>query len=531
MKSVKDSVVTMYSSMTNKVIPAKLCQYWTSSIEKGAKTFDDFENFIISNSGYKQQILERYKNKFYMLIGFEFNIETFDQFWEGYKGGIVTDQHIHDHLCTLPEFNKKYEEIVIKIFRALSGFTQCSNDIICLFVDKFRKNSEYTIEKLQNDLEEYLDQYVAHDQNKEQNEEQDQNQDKYQDQNQDKYQDKQQDQNQYQDKQQCKEQTDDAKTIETIETIAPNNPFLSECKRFEQHLNEDEKQLFIKLCQDPKELIKVFHQESLHVKKYDLDIHFINAFEQHLKRPMFVHEYYKYKNEFDTINNTNDIVTRIKTHNMNFTRYKMLIHDYTGRDVSEYEYVRTCLDAADREDFFVKLVASIIDSLEYESVMKKHMSDRYLDMYGLAMDEFDLDYVFDHVKQSKMSLKDDNVRNVLVSFKDETDDIISRTMGTFMKVLERQPDESEIDNYIRFYRTNAKVGKSFQDVDIMVQRDLIISLEYHDILKKLIRAVYAKTHGTEIPPSILFKTLSDILNNLKNLELSDVIPFIEKLVA
>lgn len=249
------------------------------------------------------------------------------------------------------------------------------------------------------------------------------------------------------------------------------------------------------------------------------DVEKLEAFESVFRRPMFVQEYFKYctavksKSWLELFNEHNDLFNRMRT----------IFETYTGKTISEYYYVNRFLFSVEDLDFFEHIVDDIVTSPEYKNGMLKVLCERYLSMFDVAMSEIDMEYIFQIVKNQKLDIVNEKIATILTDLKDETDKIIGAIFKVFANVLDRPPDMNEIEQYVTYYRNGG--------LDPDLEKILMRTLEFHDNIKKRIRAEYLAVKGKDVLPSILFDILNRIIVKIDELAMGTINATIKELIV
>lgn len=237
----------------------------------------------------------------------------------------------------------------------------------------------------------------------------------------------------------------------------------------------------------------------------------LQLFEDTMKRPMYVHEYMKYH----TLDADPTTMTQLcKTQRDTFLRLSEIYKQYLNQVLDEYTFVKSHLDMSDAPDAMVQAFKDqIIHSDTYETQMKMVIKRRYSEVYDEQLDEDDLTYVFKNKVQAMgITLFDESLSTILVGFKAETDEIIDHMYTCFMTTVGRQPDIYECVQWFKHYRGG--LDKGYAQLDLELERELMMSLEYHDILKTKVKQVYQQQKGEEILPSQLFQILSRCISTI-----------------
>lgn len=241
-----------------------------------------------------------------------------------------------------------------------------------------------------------------------------------------------------------------------------------------------------------------------------LDKNNVETFESVYKRPMFIQEYFKYIIENEDENDHVDFQNIYKHFCENYNKTRSLLHDFTNINLSEYEYVKKYLYAVDDKEFYNKIIDSIVVSDEYKTEMYSKILNLYSSLFNEKLKDHDIEYVFIKIFDKKLYLDHEEITDILIELKRETDDIINHIFTQYTKVLKRDPDVYEIEEYVKEYR-NSISTKTLQEIDGLTEKQLILSLEFHDILKDMIKSVIPN-----IKPRILFEHLKNILEKIED---------------
>jgi hypothetical protein len=253
----------------------------------------------------------------------------------------------------------------------------------------------------------------------------------------------------------------------------------------------------------------------------DVDEIFISEFERAFNRPMYVHEYFKYRvlscrrPDFDKM---------FQDQKSKFHRLCELIFTYLDRELGEYEYVKKYMIAADEEPrFFERFLESVLDSKEYEKLMKAKLSDIHQALYDLPIAFDELPFLFRKVKALSLGLDGDYLNQHVVCFKAERDAIVERVIKIYNTILAREPDVHEVNANVLLYRENVR-GADQNDgrVDEILSKKLIESYEFHEILKGALRKRHLDLYQTPILPSILYPALESLLCHISNMTTADI---------
>lgn len=237
----------------------------------------------------------------------------------------------------------------------------------------------------------------------------------------------------------------------------------------------------------------------------------VEAFEQVFERPMFVEEYFKYivKNPsvFDNVQELYSLYRKI------YIQTITIVRDFSRQEMSEWDFIKKYLSEIDSHDFIKTLIHQLIKTDCYQKAMKDMILIWYKKLYDSVLNSDDLQYLFNIMSDKQIHLNDEKLVEEIKQFKMETDEYVENIFGTYTRVLQRQPDIYEIDQYICYYRHHKNIEKSV--VEIYLENLLVNTLEFHEIIKQTIKAAYSEKYPTkDIPPSKLYIKLQEITSKL-----------------
>lgn len=247
----------------------------------------------------------------------------------------------------------------------------------------------------------------------------------------------------------------------------------------------------------------------------------VDDFETVFKRPMFVQEYFKY-----VVGNKKWDLSK---HSFDYNEIRNLYETYANTKLMEYTYVKQYLDVVERTNYKNEIIDAIVDSKEYETNMKQVLKQNYKSLFGEDLETQDIEYIFKKVKSKKLGVVSDEIQVMLTNLKAESDSIVSNIFNTYQKVLERDPDVHELDTYIEDYRIN--IDTNIDVINNNLEKTLMKSLEFHDIIKKKVKLLYKSKNGKEILPSKLFTVLSQVASNVSNFNISTMDEYITQRIV
>lgn len=239
-----------------------------------------------------------------------------------------------------------------------------------------------------------------------------------------------------------------------------------------------------------------------------IDFDYLKSMESVFGRALFVEEYFKY---LHSESSPQEIFSK---HTSSFKATQRVYYDYCNVMLSEWDYIKKYINLVDISNFEANLIEEVIHSEAYEKAMKNVLKEWYMNLFDVSLDTEDLHYIFEKVQTERLHLTSDGIVKILKSVKAETDTYIEQIFPVYQKVLARQPDMQEISSHLPQYRSGSRVT---------LENDLIMSLEFHDILKTKI-----KNQLGNVPPSKLYSVLKTITSHFNSLTtMNDVEHLIE----
>jgi len=188
--------------------------------------------------------------------------------------------------------------------------------------------------------------------------------------------------------------------------------------------------------------------------------------------------------------------------------------------LSEYEYVKKYLFKVDTVDFIKNFIKNIVHDERYISKMKANINKLYQTLYDEILENTDVDYIFDKLQKNFVNLDDEKIDEYLMEFKKEADEIVNRIFKLYMEIYERSPERNELIEKSLYYRRKY-VNLSFDQIDKIIEKELMLCLEFHDIIKNKIRKF-----KPNITTSDTYKCLSNVIEKLNDLDLISLDTFI-----
>jgi hypothetical protein len=258
----------------------------------------------------------------------------------------------------------------------------------------------------------------------------------------------------------------------------------------------------------------------------DLDIDRLYEFEKEFYRPMFVQEYFKYILNPDDNISFHDLY---QNYTNIFNEAQNIHQKYTNELIDEWKFVYMYLDRMFDKLFLSELVDELISSEKYRIKMCSVISEWYNKMFDTLLTDKDINYIFSKVKTLKSDLISASIIDQVKQYQSDTDMYIGAIFTVYQKILGRQPDMYETDDHLYKFRMNVDVG--LEALTSSLESDLIATLEFHDILKGLIKSKFTCSYPEhELHPSKLYGLLSAMLQAIdkKRLKYEDVEELVTK---
>lgn len=196
-----------------------------------------------------------------------------------------------------------------------------------------------------------------------------------------------------------------------------------------------------------------------------------------------------------------------ESHNKHLQIVKNLWDKYTFVPLAETLFIERYIDTIDQEGYTNVVVEELVQHEAYSKEMRAYVRQIYKDMYGSDMTDDDEEHMFCVMQFEKLDLRNEQITELVIQLKEETDECMQNLAETFTSILQRAPDDLECVEYRRMYREDRDIPKSRSRIEDV----LYDSLEYHEIVKNDIRQRFKKVHGKDPMPSQLYSILQKAL--------------------
>jgi hypothetical protein len=454
----------MYKDFTNRRIDAKTLNYWKDAITSCNQSLKEFGTFIASSSDYINNILSIFNILFLENIGREADVKEINKFLRDHTETLVDESHIKSYIFSLNVFSEHCHSLI----NSLGGenFTKHQTEIL---VERFKNNANYDIDAL----------------------------------------------------------TDDINNISSIksqgdECLSKNNS--AGCLQISKIIQEDGLNIDSKIdsyissiaqypiIDEVSGLLKYVINDSVNTKP-----EWVEVFQEIFKRPIFLEEYLKYDATLSALSHDLQvkwIQSYINKYNTIISSVTEIVSKYIGNTFNEYDFIRLHINDIDCDTFINDMRDQILSSTGYKDKMSQVLSVTYAHVFDKQPSQIDVDYLFSKALSLKLSLQDEQILQLLIEFKKETDTFSERIYRLFLDIYQRDPDEEENSKYIPLYRNTVS---EFENIDNTIAQHLMCGFEFHDVLKKKIRSFHLESKNTDITPSMLYRILKACLDRISNI--------------
>jgi len=288
--------------------------------------------------------------------------------------------------------------------------------------------------------------------------------------------------------------------------------------------------------------------------------HVLRDFHDVFGRPMFVQEFLRYRElsrgnfppETDRQEGKAGGATSVEDWKREFQLdrpYSTLLcnvirkvyHVFMGVEVSEYDVVARYLPLLAKAGRCAEAIENYYDAVTEEAIahdgyvtaMSAKVADMYKERYGagLVRGPDDAAYLVKKVRHLRMSLVDERLTDVVRDFQRETDILNDAVTCTFEAVVERPPEQDELNTYQDvFRREDADGGRAFvveteedgdgrlEGLKAFVERDIVSGLEFHEVIKERLTSSVAEQPLSRVA---LFGRLRRVIADIQSMPFED----------
>ena len=262
-------------------------------------------------------------------------------------------------------------------------------------------------------------------------------------------------------------------------------------------------------------------------KKVTADMPFLAAFEKEFERPMFVQEYFAYKLQYSS--GWTDLPDLHAKFTDTYIAARQAYLNYIDKGLGMHEFVCAHLGEFEDAEFMARLTADMIASEDYTRCMQHRLSTLYKSMYDEALHEDDLGYLLTRVRDRSLPLGHDGLSTEVYDYRTMSISMGDRVEACFCKVLRRAAEPDELAANVRTFRRMIEKEKTdLTECDVSLRKNLIASLEFHDVLKDMIRVALSPR---EASTSQLYAALTEVLRRIDlDDDLDDVVVHVKKVI-
>ena len=269
------------------------------------------------------------------------------------------------------------------------------------------------------------------------------------------------------------------------------------------------------------------HEQGVQGIYEKFDASFVDAFEAEFQRPMFVQEYFFY---------TPDVLASLPVLHSKFTdnyiAARQAYLNFMDTGLSMHDFVKWHLHEFQGCEFVDALVASMIASVTYETSMRKKLDAMYLSMYDEVLAEEDFGYILKRLRAKNMPLAHEGLSMEIGDYRAETMLLAENVDACFRKVLRRAAEPAESSANILIFRRCAHDSNANAN-ELTLRRKLIATLEFHDVVKEIIRDALIRAEGgpREASVSQRYTILREVLGRIVDTDdFNDVVAHITNVV-
>lgn len=465
MEHHKTAVYSLHLRAFDRKPDPKAVTFWAAALHTGEKTEADLVAYVVKSVEYHSRVMAKFKSAWLEIVGTGEHVAVvFDDFFAKVTAElkIVSEEDIIMHIKSSEPFVNRATALIATLFTSKTS-TAPLQSVVDMFLVKFQAPGEYTICMLEADIDAF-----------------------------------------------CRGGSEVAgaapepsKECEVVDAAFPNK-------------SAEERQALaarmVALKADDAALLDVLCAPAKPAP-IDIDHGFVTAFEAEFGRPIYIQEYAKY---FEARRGL-DVAALRRSHTDRFHEVHNMHQKYFAQDLTEHAYVCDFLDLMDDPEFFRAYSADIVYNPAYVALMTANISKRYTQVYDEQLEAPEVAYIFERVQAAHLELDDSRLGDHLLAFKSETDEIVKRVYKLYMDIYERTPDRAELFDKFTSYRDASRAGGAFEAIDERIERELMACLEFHDIVKKRIRAV-----KEDMPVSELFKVLTRVLGELAEVRIANL---------
>jgi hypothetical protein len=256
----------------------------------------------------------------------------------------------------------------------------------------------------------------------------------------------------------------------------------------------------------------------------DCDHEYLRAFEDEFQRAMFVPEYFAYKRQYRTCDELRTALPELHTRfNDVYLLARVAYLNYLNRGLPMHDFVKVHQDEFQREGFLEDLYRTMLSSDEYASAMCAKLRSLHVSMYDSEPHPGDVQYMLKRVRNKSMALVHEGLSAEVSDYRMETLRMGDLVDECYRKVLHRGAEEHELSLHIQAFRRELESSDHEHSAEVMeacssvLRRSLIGCLEFHDVLKDIIRDELAAASRV-MTTSQRYAALTAVLSRIRALD-------------
>jgi hypothetical protein len=215
------------------------------------------------------------------------------------------------------------------------------------------------------------------------------------------------------------------------------------------------------------------------------------VFENVFQRELLIYEYFHFKEDIKDLTqkkNFNWIYSYHKKFSEKYEIAKKIYKQFLDRNLSHNMFCRHYLQYIDVN--IVRFKNKTIDNLLtfdlYKTLMTKIITDTYEKNYVKTPSIFEVENIFEKFKVEKVHLFDNRIQTLINDFANELNDLKAIVVDIYSKFLRRSPFQYEINEAISIHLKHASKSTSRNSNFDHLRIKLFNSLEFDDVVKKII---------------------------------------------
>jgi hypothetical protein len=476
------AVARMFASFHKERMSEAVIRKWSDWIRHGQKTASDLVRQLQQEQEQYHELRKAFQQLYGELVGDHQCDRAFAEMWRSLERVCVED--MRGYIAECPAFTVRYRDLIAKMHLTIVN-RAISTEVLQQYLQKFVQQPDYTIDKLCGEL------------------------------------------------QQCAREApaviDASEPVEPVEPVDDSSSWVAAYKNEADPVDCVQPEYYYATLSKLQRLAADHGDATAAVQLLrgllSPDVHQTAAvFRQVLGRGMTVVELCKYlPNVLRTQGEgatTRAAMEQLRDfHCTNLARARELFRKFLQAECSQDEFLHNILpqlsldDDPHNTDLFQQLRARLVTGDErYRQAMERRLQHTSRTLHDVELQGPDLEYVFRQAQTAQLDLEDDAIRDLIIGVRHETHALTDRICAVYAEVLERTPDDWELQNCLTLYRGDGDKESGFQGMDEVLTQRLLRGLEYHDVIKRRLQEAFKQHYdGAVAPPSWLYSALHMVL--------------------